>query len=168
MFHFTTKEFERERRGREAAEAELRDCQRQLAAAQQLAKDRNQVIDEYRDLYRQEVKERRQDQAAHAQQIADLLELLKPRPAEAPASDANATDNATKDPDEILATPAAGKREQMVRRRVVDILRDKAENKAEREARDRRRALLTEEERASVEFDPVLGADFPKNNHASN
>lgn len=153
--------YDDEKRNRKTAEDAVRDCQRQLAAAQQLAADRNQVIDDYRKLYQQEVDSRRQDRAEHAAQMKTLLAHVAPLAPEREAEAGTPPRRATAD--DIMLEPATGKRGQIARKRAADARREQDQSEADREAAEHRKGLLTEEERRNMEdatFDATLGVSF--------
>src|SRR5690242_2584071 len=146
-------QFDDEKARRERAERRVIELERELAAASELAGERKQMADDYRELYREEVAARRQDRELFKEQNTTLLNHL------APVATASGSDPGTPlkpvTSKDVKNQPAVSKREQRQRRREVEDLTEQEREQEHGAVIDAGKKRMTEDERKEVEFDTV-------------
>lgn len=133
------------------------DAEKARDVAQRLADERASTINDWRQLYQEEVKARAADREAHSAQVKTLLEN---RPPAIPVDSTPARPITGAD---VMATAASTKRGMKERKHIAEAIDLKNESEAARRLRQERYDQTTKEEReelAKYDFDAQLGAAF--------
>lgn len=147
------------------AEHELRlDAEKVAASAQARCEGVREIADGWRSAYDDLKRQIEIEREMHRDQLTAAFEHLAPLPKE-PHFDPDDLKLKDLTPEEILARPVSTRQGMILRKRAAQDARERAMTDSQKAAKEERATLIrTEEEKRanSIDYDPVLGVETPK------